>query len=558
MNIRSFEQDIGETLLERGHDYYAEGRVVDVYEQGEREYVFRIQGSDDYMVVVKLDEQGEILSSSCDCPYDYSSVCKHEVAAYYELSDLLSGEDEARQSDGQSAPAKRPDLREALNCLSKEELVSIVLEQARKDEILRNTLMVNHAGGDARQELNKCRKLIDAIVRKYQGRGGFIPYRETAYFARELSGVLNVARNAANKPLALDIAFLLLENAVEAFQYADDSDGSIGGLADEAMELIEEIAGGSGGLEPQARERMFDKLLQRSDSDVFEGWEDYRIGLLRIGTVFADAETLRIRLREKIENRIRQHAADEYNKYSTESMLGILLDMLEQYGTAEEAERFVKEQLRYSSFRERYIQKCLQEKNFHQALESALEGEAQDRSFPGLVVKWKQLRYIAYKGLSLKEEQERLARELLLAGHFEYYGELKLLTAGDETVYSRLKQELSQGSNWQQQGVYLRLLEEENDLDALMEYVRENPRSVERYASKLADRFKDEVAEAYRTFIRSAASAASNRKQYKDVCAVLTRFKKIAGSDVQQELASELKSQYNRKPAFVEELDNVM
>ncbi|WP_080834916.1 SWIM zinc finger family protein [Cohnella massiliensis] len=558
MNIRSFEQDIGETLLERGHDYYAEGRVVDVYEQGEREYVFRIQGSDDYMVVVKLDEQGEILSSSCDCPYDYSSVCKHEVAAYYELSDLLSGEDEARQSDGQSAPAKRPDLREALNCLSKEELVSIVLEQARKDEILRNTLMVNHAGGDARQELNKCRKLIDAIVRKYQGRGGFIPYRETAYFARELSGVLNVARNAANKPLALDIAFLLLENAVEAFQYADDSDGSIGGLADEALELIEEIAGGSGGLEPQARERMFDKLLQRSDSDVFEGWEDYRIGLLRIGTVFADAETLRIRLREKIENRIRQHAADEYNKYSTESMLGILLDMLEQYGTAEEAERFVKEQLRYSSFRERYIQKCLQEKNFHQALESALEGEAQDRSFPGLVVKWKQLRYIAYKGLSLKEEQERLARELLSAGHFEYYGELKLLTAGDETVYSRLKQELSQGSNWQQQGVYLRLLEEENDLDALMEYVRENPRSVERYASKLADRFKDEVAEAYRTFIRSAASAASNRKQYKDVCAVLTRFKKIAGSDVQQELASELKSRYNRKPAFVEELDNVM
>ncbi len=51
----------------------------------------------------------------------------------------------------------------------------------------------------------------------------------------------------------------------------------------------------------------------------------------------------------------------------------------------------------------------------------ALEGEKQDKQYAGLVSNWKKIRYIAYKELLLKEEQEKLAKELLLAGDFEYY-----------------------------------------------------------------------------------------------------------------------------------------
>jgi len=43
-------------------------------------------------------------------------------------------------------------------------------------------------------------------------------------------------------------------------------------------------------------------------------------------------------------------------------------------------------------------------------IDLALEGERKDKEYAGLVSKWKKVRYIAYKELSLKAEQEKLAR----------------------------------------------------------------------------------------------------------------------------------------------------
>lgn len=59
------------------------------------------------------------------------------------------------------------------------------------------------------------------------------------------------------------------------------------------------------------------------------------------------------------------------------------------------------------------------------------------------------VRYDAYKKLSLKEEQKRLAKELLFNGNFEYYKELRELTTGDKTaLYNNLKQELKKDKGW--------------------------------------------------------------------------------------------------------------
>lgn len=52
-------------------------------------------------------------------------------------------------------------------------------------------------------------------------------------------------RDTDDPLLALDIAFLLLNEAVEAFQYADDSSGEIGSLAEETIEVIDEIVSDS-------------------------------------------------------------------------------------------------------------------------------------------------------------------------------------------------------------------------------------------------------------------------------------------------------------------------
>lgn len=83
MNIHNFENHINKTIVDRGYFYYIEGNVVEAYEQGENEYIFHIEGSDEYEVIVEIGENGDILNSECDCPYDFGPVCKHEVAAYF-------------------------------------------------------------------------------------------------------------------------------------------------------------------------------------------------------------------------------------------------------------------------------------------------------------------------------------------------------------------------------------------------------------------------------------------------------------------------------------------
>lgn len=553
MNINNFQYEINKIILQRGYDYYIEGNILETYDQGDNEYTFLVEGSEDYEVVVQLDNMGEILYSECDCPYDYGPICKHKVAAFFELQEILQTSDYnvSLKKEG----VKQPKINEVLNSLSKEELIDIIVDLTNDDLALKNRLIVRYSKGDDIQEIEKCKEFIDAIVRKYTGREGCISYRETYDFAYEMRDILDKVRDTESPLLALDIVLLLLREAIGSFQYADDSDGFIGELVWETIGLIEERVSDSRGLDINVRERLFNKLLEQSDNKVFDGWEDYKIDILRICTEFADIEILRKKLTMKIESLINENSADRYSEYNNESMLRILFNLIEEYGTSEEAEQFIKENLKYTSFREQLINKYVKEKNYHKVIELALEGEKQDKNYAGLLTNWKKIRYTAYKQLFMKAEQEKLAKELLFDGNFEYYRELKEIITGDKTLfYKSLIQELKKEKGWRSRDIYLKLIEEENDLDEIMAFVRENPRHIEEYAGKLTDRFTDEVIEIYKKYIKSEASSSSNRKEYQRVCGILKRYKRIAGKTNQDAIKNELMALYRKRPAFVDEL----
>lgn len=558
MNINDFENHINGTILDRGYDYYTDENVIETYSQGDNAYIFKVQGSEVYKVIVKLDDQGEIFDSHCDCPYDFGPICKHQVAAYYVLSDIMNDK-QNKCAEIEEMP-RQPSIKEILDTVSREELIKIIVAMAQKDETLENSLIVRYSKDDDTQELKKCKKLMESIVRKYQGREGFITYRETYGFTNEMEDILEKASDTDDVLLALDIAFLLLIEAIEAFQYADDSNGKIGQLVSETIDTIGEIVSDSTDLDSVLKSEIFDKLLKLSDDTVFDGWEDYRIDLLRLCIEFADVESLRNKLREKIEDMVGESSGDAYKKYSDEAMLQILFEITDIYGTEEEAVEFIKQNLNYASFRELLIDKRTKEKNFQGVIELALEGEKQDKQYAGLVSKWKKIRYEAYKQISQKNEQQKLAKELLFDGNFEYYRELKELSTGNETaLYNSLKQELKENNGWGWRGrsIYLQLIKQEKDLDEIMAFVRKNPDSIEDYAGMLLEKFRDEVIEIYKEHIKEAASFAKNRRDYQGVCGMIKRYKKIAGKQNQETIINELTAFYKKRPAFVDELGKI-
>ncbi|MDF0728258.1 hypothetical protein PY093_16455 [Cytobacillus sp. S13-E01] len=556
MNITNFKRYIDKTILDRGYIYYIEGNVVKAYKQGENEYLFHIEGTDDYEVLVEIRDNGDILYSECDCPYDFGPVCKHEVAAYFQLYEILN---QVTVNDNKvgNKTYKQSTIQEVLNNLSKEELINIIINITHNNATLENSLMVKFSKGDNQQELEACQELINSIVRKYTGREGFIKYRNTRDFVIELEDVVEKAKSTENVLLALDIALLLLEEAMDAFQYADDSGGDIGSLVTETLELIGEIAIKCKEIGHQ-RKAMFEKLLDQIDNEVFDGWLDYKIDLLNICFEFADDETLREQLRVKIESMYDKKSNDRYTHYGNERMLQLLFRLIEQYGTQEEAEHFIHQHLQFSSFREKLLNKYLQEKNYHNVLELAKEGEKQDQQYPGLISKWKKFRHEAYKYLQLNEEQRNLAKELLFDGDFTYYHVLKeLASENQEVLYTNLKQELKTGKGWHTSRIFLKLIEEENDLEEMLEFVRDNPRYIEDYAEKLAKHVKEDVINIYKKYIKSTASSSSNRRDYQGVCHKLTRYKKIAGKREQMELIDELLALYKKRPAFIDELGKI-
>mgnify|MGYP001017603877 CR=1 FL=1 len=556
MNINNFKNYINKTVLDRGYDYYIDGNIIETNDQGDNEYIFQVQGSENYEVVVKLDDMGEILYSECDCPYDFGPICKHEVAAFFELQEILNTEDYDVRMKKEGV--KNSKINEVLNSLSKEELIDIIVDLTKNDSALKNSLIVRYSKDDDIQELEKCKKFIDSIVWKYKGREGYITYREAYGFVNEMEDLLDKVRDTDPPLLALDIAFLLLSEAVGAFEYADDSGGDIGELVTETIGLIEERISNSGDLDINVREQIFNKLLEQSENKVFDGWEDYKIEILRLCTEFADIEILRKKLIMKIECLVNGISDNGYMKYSNESMLKILFNLIEEYGTDEEAEQFIKENLKYTSFREQFINKYMKEKNYHKVIELALEGEKQDKNYAGLLTNWRKIRYTAYKELLMKAEQEKLAKELLFAGNFEYYSELKELVTWDKTVfYNNLIQELKKDKGWRGRDIYLKIIEEENDLDEIMEFVRENPGHIEEYARKLTDHFTDEVIEIYKKYIKSEAGSSSNRKEYQKVCGILKSYKRIVGKTNQDVLKNELIVLYKKRPAFVDELSKI-
>lgn len=556
MNISNFQKYINDTILGRGYDYYVGGQVDEEYVRKGDTYIFRVEGREAYEVSVELDDSGEIIHAECDCPYDLGPICKHKAAVFFQLAEIINNGDV--KWDAKQSPTELPGIKEVLNKLPKEELIRIIMEIVPKNKTLEESLILRYSDGNNEQELKQVTKLIRRIVNKYAGRGGFIAYGEISDYVDEMVGILEKARNTADSLLALEIIILVLHEAMEAFQYTDDSDGEIGGLASDCIEVMEELVLVEKFSDSSSNQKLFNRLLEDSDDHAYDDWQEYTIDILRLCAEVADTEALRVLLRARVMAYLDKSDTDGFSTYYAAPLLQILHRLIVVYGTDAEALQFEEENSAHASFREMLIERAKKENNFEKVISLAIDGEKQDDYYAGRKPKWKEIRYDAYKKLSLKDEQARLAKEMLFDGHLEYYQELKDLNTGDEKeFYDELKAKLKKDTRWQAKSMYINLIEQEEDTDEVMAYVRENPQYIARYAELLKDHYADEVDVLYSNHIRSAAHSSSKRSAYQDVCSLIRRYKNIAGKANAAELVNELLVLYKKKRAFVDELSKL-
>lgn len=91
MNLVDFDEYVSDKIYERGEDYFDWGAVKQLSRSGNK-WTAKVAGTEMYKVDVSLDEGQNIVSSKCNCPYDYGNTCKHEVAVYMAINDVVNGD----------------------------------------------------------------------------------------------------------------------------------------------------------------------------------------------------------------------------------------------------------------------------------------------------------------------------------------------------------------------------------------------------------------------------------------------------------------------------------
>ncbi|MGH7801155.1 MAG: hypothetical protein ACREOW_11110 [Thermodesulfobacteriota bacterium] len=577
MNIilSNFESVIDHAVVKRGRQYWQHGLVQELEEIEDGKWTAQAEGTQVYEVRISISDD-TVTDYNCTCPYNLGPVCKHEVAMLYAIQERLSGvattnkgEKETRRSErrrgktGKQKPktvAKKVDV--VLEKMSQEEIIDLVRSYALRNREFRVILLTQatlRSGGDSKSAY---RELVKESLRSGMDRHGFIDYWSTRRAVRGAVELLNKAVKlveSGNPEQAIPILQVVIEELVPALQFADDSNGDIGGAIDwafnEFYKCIEKIQ------DPIMRKDLFDYYLTEANRKQYDGW-DWKWDFLRMASELISSGEQEKELFSNLDKILQAGQSSEFfDRYNQEQAAQIKLEVIRKRGTENDINRFISDNLHHTSIRRLAIEQSFANKDFSRVVELAKQGIEQDteRQYPGLVNEW----FDWLLKVTEKEENVEGIREyarLLFfeTGNFEYYEKLKKTYS--KSIWPDQVEKLLR--HLQQRASFSTLAEifiREKDWQKLLDLVRGHTsfRTLETYHKYLAPHFPKELVEVYEKTSKELLAQSMGRADYQDVCQMLRRMKKLGASERVRQLIKEFTEQYKKRRALLEELERV-
>jgi uncharacterized Zn finger protein len=223
----------GPTSFARGERYATTQRVKKLKATGS-ELSATVMGTSRYQVRIWTDE-GD-LNFSCTCPMgEAEAFCKHCVATGLVW---LGAERAIEGVTGRSQLGQQDvDLRGYLSTHSKETLVALLLERAAEDELFGGRLALQAARAAALPaDLEPYRQAIEAAIVV----DDFVHYRSMYDYSRNVTAAIRSIEEILEGGLAsevIDLCEYALECVEDATGRVDDSDGYMGEIREELVEL---------------------------------------------------------------------------------------------------------------------------------------------------------------------------------------------------------------------------------------------------------------------------------------------------------------------------------
>ncbi len=271
LSERALRLVAGPATFERGERYASTRRVKKLkFEDGVLSAA--VEGTQRYEVRMRADE-GD-LEYSCSCPMGRAETfCKHSVATGLVWLRQIAGTEGAPKV--QPSDKATVDFRSYLAAQKKEVLVDLILEHAREDDLFEGKLALSAAKAAALPvDLEPYRQAIEAtmVVRD------FVDYRSMYGYVSNVTTVIRALEEFLDSGQASEVIGLCeyaLECVEDAIGRVDDSDGGMGEIKEELVELHHRACLGASPDPGELAERLFDWGIHSEWEIFLDGAEQY-------------------------------------------------------------------------------------------------------------------------------------------------------------------------------------------------------------------------------------------------------------------------------------------
>jgi hypothetical protein len=553
MKIQEFEPRIDERILLRGYEYFKNGKLTDLQNEGIRFWA-TVHGTDDYRVEASVDEGGEIVDSACDCPYVDGEYCKHEVALFYAIREQRHGKEPT--NDVPAKDSRERPIDQLVKSLPRKQLEDLVLTLVQRFDDVESQIRFR-AGSDD-EKLKAAKGIIHSHINQARHHG----FIESSEAGAAMDGVAIVFDEAMNcDALETGIALCLLGlDAVENVDGIDDSDGIITDMLTSGQESIERLLAerleSSSKPEQKSIFRMIMKHIERhwSDDLTFSG------GLLVETLLPFCGDPEFANQYEKMLFKIESAVTNDIDSYSRKYLLDTIdilkLHLLDRTNDLKRRQAFIETHLDNHNIREVAIMESIAERLYDRALELIEGGIVWDKALPGIVNRWNHLAYQVHHELNHIDEVRTLSAQFVIAGEGEYY-EPYLATFPAEERENAVEAILVR---FERQAyateTYINILIMERKLEKVMALCEKRPSLIESLYVHLLENYRDRVDDCFKHLIRSAAAEASQRSGYQRICRTIKVYRKAFG-DTYIQIVEELRKNYPRRSAMMDELNHI-
>ena len=546
MKLSSLETYVPAKLYKRGVDYFKQGFVEGLTEDAPNRWHAFVSGVSTYDVSIHLRADGTIFSTSCTCPFESDSLCKHEVAVCLAIQEYK-----------EDHPQGAADVMPRLKALKKAELLEIFEELLQRQPAV-NQYLTDKFSAPAVMDEDAARRLIQKSVNRAERRG-FIEWDRTddaVEGAREVQEYLSTLLPMQDGETMIRLHLIVIDECTEMLEIADGSSGIIGSVINESLLEINDIMDKwQDGLDAAkvdwTLEQLYPHILFAIGQDMTDAATELAGSLLQWADQGDYANKIygfidKVIASEEMQNRKYDYAEEQFRTYQ--------LTILQRQGDQDAIREFYAKHHSYSKIRRSQIMQALSEGEFEKVVRLCKESEQIDSELRGLVAGWKKLRFEAYEAMGNKPGMIDLASEFAAGGEETYYGKLKNLVSAEQwpAMLEGLLEELK-NKGWDK-SLYLKILIDEKRDEDLLDYCRANLSEIEKLYPHLLKDYPHEVNEIFTSYIYKLIASASNRKSYYTACIKIRIFQKAVGKEAVDVLIDEVKFMYPKRKALLDEL----